>query len=455
MAYQFNTPTVAGYPTSLNRVPPVVTITQPSSTVVGLRNLTVAWTADKTECQFKWAVSNLIPWTTVWAADTSLSYENVPNGNYTISVKALDKWGNESAVTTKAIEVRREIIPPTMLSPLNGDILPTGTVSFRCNVPRNETGDVYHYAFQILEETSANPLLTKFVDNRQWFDSRDGYTGFSFTAPVPEDQGGEVSFTKVLDMRKNYWWCCRISTLRAGVVTYSATTELQRFTTGVLATGLLLMAEPSTVRADSVTEMTLRARALDPRGQLDVQWSGTVNFQIVSGLASFVAPYVGVTFVGGIATTRLISNIANSVNLRAVTNKLTDGTLTVQFVNNRLPAAPTWCTATEAYNQAEVPETRTKLAVHIPSDADNDMIHLRLEFDTEPTFDSPNRRVTETRFSTVGWTYFDGTNEIPFPESGVPQGLNGTWAAYETGNILIDGSRYYCRASAWDNWRDS
>ena len=455
MAYQFNTPTVAGYPTSLNRTLPVVTITQPSTTVSGLRNLVVSWTSSKPECQFKWSISNVIPWTTVWAANTSITHENIPNGNYVISVKALDKWGNESVVTTKNIEIRREIVPPTMLSPLHGDILPTGTVTFRCSVPRNETGDVYHYAFQILEETSANPLLTKYVDSRQWFDSRDGFAGFSFTSPVPEDQGGEVSFTKTLDIRKNYWWCCRISTLRAGVVTYSVATELQRFTTGVLATKLLLLAEPGVVRADSVTQTTLRARAVDPRGQLDVQWSGTVNFQIVTGTANFVTASVGVLFVGGVATTRVTAGIANTVNFKAVANKLLDATVAVQFVNNRLPAAPAWKESDDVCNLSEVSEIRAKLAVKIPTDADNDLIHMRLEFDTEATFDSPDRRVAETRFSTVGWTYFDGVNEVPFPASGVPQGVEGTWAAYETGNTLVAGKRYFCRASAWDNWRDN
>lgn len=456
MAYQYNTPTVASYPTSLNRVLPVVTIVTPSTTISVDRNLTVQWTTDKPGCLFKWSLIGniqLIPWTNTWSSNTSFSYSNIPNGDYTISVQAQDKWGNESVVTTKLVEVRRAIVPPTLISPVSGDILSTGTVVFRCNVPRNELGDVYHYAFQIEEELNSNPLTKQYVDNQPWFDSRNGYNGFSFTSPVPEDQGGEVTFTKELDMRKNYWWTCRISTLRAGVITNSESAPPQRFTTGVLGTKIVLVAQPNVVRADSVSYSELSAKVFDARDQLDVQWTGTANFEISNGVGSFISQNIGVNFAGGIATTKLTSNIANNVTVQAVANNLLDGSIVVQFVTNRLPEQPTWTPEDGEYNVSVLSETSTKLKMTIPSDADNDLIHLRLEIDTESTFDSPNKIVAETRFSTVGWTYFDGTNEIPYPTAGVRQGIPGTWATYDTGSVLKDGLHYYCRVSAWDNWQ--
>jgi hypothetical protein len=266
---------------------------------------------------------------------------------------------------------------------------------------------------------------------------------------VPEDAGGEVSFTKALDVRKNYYWAVRISTLRAGVVTYSVTTQPQRFTVGVLATKIILTAQPGVLRADNVTKTTLQAKAVNPQGQLDVQWTGTVNFSIASGTASFAQANIGVGFAGGIAETKMTANVANVVSVSAASNKLLNGTANIQFVTNRLPESPAW----HEDNLAETNEIRAKLKINVPSDADNDLIHMRVELDTEPTFDSPNKIVAESRFSTINWTYFDGTNEIPYPVSGVPQGVPNTWVAYDTGDVLIDGKRYYCRASAWDNWQ--
>lgn len=456
---QYNTPTIAPYPTSLNRVDPVASVVLPSATVVNERNLSLQWTADKPDCKFKWMlqgeVDTIIPWTTVWASDTTLVHQNISNGTYTFYVKAIDLWGNTSVTVSKVVEVRRELLSPLLIAPSADDILPSGNVTFRVDVPRNEPGDVYHYAFQILEETNASPLQTTYVEGRQWFDSRDSYEGFSFNSPVPEDQGGEVTFTKALDIRKVYWWTCRISVIRAGEIVFSEPAEKQRFTVGILATKISLLATPSVVRADGESEVTIQAKALDARGQLDVQWIGTANFSLNSGeSASFTLPHTGVVFAAGIASTKLVSETIGTVHLASIANKLLSDNIEVNFVANRLPESPVWMPMTTTLNLSETPVKKARIGVAVPADADNDLLHFKIEIDTEATFDSPNLIKAETRFSTVGWTYFDGNNEISFPVDGVRQGVPSTYVVYDTGEVLSDLTHYYCRVAAWDNWRN-
>jgi hypothetical protein len=321
-------------------------------------------------------------------------------------------------------------------------ILPTTNTSFVCTVPLGEPGQAFHFEFQI----ATDALMTQPVDGTTWFSSVNGYTGFSYVAPVAQDQGGTVSFTKTLTTRKNYWWRCRVRL--AGTDRVGAPSEILPFTVGTLATRILVEASPLNVRADGRSTSKISAKAVNRLGNVDTEWTGAVNFGITSGVASFVGSPDLVPFSSGISIIYTSSSTINNVIIRALANYLTEGTVTVNFIGNRLPAAPEWLSS--PINLNEIFTNIAVLSFTIPIDLDNDKLHMKMEMDTVNTFDSPNLMIAETRFSLVGWEYYDGTNWKPYPADGVQQGLPGGIVRYTTSAPLIDGKTYYCRAAAWD-----
>lgn len=465
MPIQYTTPAVQGantpqgiYPTNYDTRQPDITFTQPTQTTITTRNVTFAWAVDKPS-QFKWALQGpngfLVPWTTTWSVEASASeytHTNIPNGSYTFFVKAMDRYGNEKTESF-AIEVRREILAPTQIAPLAGTYLPNASVVFRCNVPLGEIGDLYDYEIQILKVVRVNPLQTERLDPAiEWYSSADSYSGWSFTAPIPENIGGEVSFTKILDLRKRYQWRVRLRVTRGGVTLYGPASPYIMFTTGILGTQLVIDANPTSVRADGVNAITLLASARDIHGNTDNQWTGTVNFSSTGIPVTFVATQTSVPFIGGIATTRITSTTVGNVTIKGVSTSLLDGEKAVGFIANRLPFAPEWATA--PFNPPEVSLTSAELVATVPIDLDNDRLHFKMEIDEWQTFDGPNLIISESRFETERgkWQYFNGTEWVSFPAEGVPQGVPGTLVKYVTGEVLQDGKTYYCRIAAWDQF---
>lgn len=444
MTIQFTNWVVGPNPTEINSVLPIITFVSPPTPIegarVGTRTVIIQWTSNKPECLYKikWGSA----WGTEWQNITSYTINDISNGDYAFSVKGKDKYGNESVPITVNFTIYRELPIPTPIAPAMNAILPSTATSFVCSVPPGEIGQSYHFEFQI----GTDPLMTQLVDNVSWFSSVNGYSGFSYVAPVAQNQGGTISFTKSLSPRKNYWWRCRIRL--AGTDQVGAASETLPFTVGVLATKLLLTAAPLNVRADGKSTTTLTAKAVNRLDVVDTEWVGGINFGILSGVANFIGTPDLVPLSSGMAAINVYSNTLNNVTFVARTNYLIEANAVVNFTANRLPNAPEWLTT--PINPSEVFVPTASLSFTIPTDPDNDRLHMKLELDTKETFDTPDFFIAESRFSLVGWEYYDGTNWKAYPTDGVPQGLAGGIIRYTTTQPLLDGKTYYCRVSAWD-----
>lgn len=445
MAVQYTNWVYAPFPTQIDTSSPVVSFVSPPTPAEGARissrEVIYQWTADKANCVFKYKKSWETDWSS-WGAATTTTSDNLPNGNYSIAVQARDLFGNESAVNTRSFVVYRELPVPVPIMPSNDSILDDSNIAFVCNVPRGENGQTWHFEFQI----ATNELMTEFVDNTTWFSSVNGYESFSYTSPVPENTGGNISFNKVLTPRKKYWWRCRVRL--AGTNLVSAASEAKMFTVGVLGTQLVVNNNPNEIRADGVKEISLTAEVQDALGRIDTAWTGNVTFTVVNGVANFTAPNTNIALTNGIASTSLSSSVINAVEIHATSALLPTGVVTVNFIANRLPENPEWADST--INPSTVVGTVATLTCSIPADADNDLLHFMIVIDTEDSFDSPNLFVAESRFDTVGWEYFDGTNWLAFPAAGVPQGSG--LVRYTTIEPLQDTTKYYARICAWDNY---
>lgn len=445
MAIQYTNWTYAPFPTQVDTISPIASFVSPPTPLEGARintrTIAYQWTANKENCEFRYKGSWEAAWS-AWGSVTSVQSENLPNGNYSISVQAKDYFGNESAAVTRAFVVFRELPVPVLLAPAVDGILDDTDVAFVCEVPRGENGQTWHFEFQIARDQS----MTQLVDNITWFSSVNGYAGFSYNAPVPENIGGTISFNKVLQTRTKYWWRCRVRL--AGTNLTSAASAPQAFVVGVLGTQLTVMATPVSIRADGNSQIAVRAEVQDALGRIDVAWAGAITFSIATGSANFVLPAANVPLSAGAASTALTSNVINTVGVYANIAGLPLGSAEIDFLANSLPAAPVWQNAT--VNPPIISASMATVTCAIPADIDNDKLHFMVEIDTTNTFDSPSLFVAESRFSTVGWEYFDGTNWLAFPNDGVMQG-NGL-VRYTTIHALQDTKTYYARICAWDKY---
>ena len=444
MAIEYTNWVYAPFPTEIDTVDPVVSFVSPPTPIeegrVNAREISYQWTANKTNCEFRHQGSWESDWSD-WSVVTTTQSDNLPNGNYSISVQARDQFGNLSEVTTRTFIIFRDLPIPTLVAPVANGIVDDPSVVFVCDVPRGENGQTWHFEFQI----STNSSMTQLVDGVTWFSSINGYAGFSYNAPVPENAGGTVSFTKTLDTRTKYWWRCRLRL--AGTNFIGAASEAQSFTVGILGTQLIATATPSTLRADGSTESVIKAEVQDALGRIDTVWTGNVTFSIAAGVANFSLP-TNVTLVNGAASTSITSNLINIVNVYANANLLPNAAVEVNFVSNRLPGVPEWRDST--VNLPIVAATMATLTCSIPGDLDNDKLHFMIKLDTVDTFDSPYLFIAESRFSTVGWEYFDGLNWLAFPSEGVLQGSG--LVRYTTTQPLQDTKKYYAKICAWDNY---
>jgi hypothetical protein len=392
----------------------------------------------------------IVPWTLNWSSATTLTVPNVANGRYTFTVKARNRFGREGQAT-KSIEVRRELpIPAPVFPGVNAaeKILPNGDVTFRMTVAQGEDGERYDIAVQIAEEIGVNPLRTRLVDGKQWFDSYESAASFT-GMPVAGETGGTVTFAKTLELRKRYYWKAKLSVYRAGQRIFSGESATYQFTTGILGTKLNMVAVPTSTRADGVSSVTVRASVADANNNIDTQWTGVVSFSLTSGNATFTTPSQNVAISAGLASTVLTDTLIETVVVKGQSNYLTDGGVTINFIANRLPSAPVWLDST--FNLPDVVEASTKLYCTVPADLDNDKIHMKMEIDISPTFDNPWLFIAETKFDRERWQYFNGTEMVAFPAEGVPQGVAGTYVCYEAVGMM-DGKRYYCRAAATDSY---
>lgn len=448
MAIQYTDWVVAPFPTQIDTVRPVVSFVVPPTPEAGARVssriITYQWTSNKADCRFKYKGSWQLAWTD-WATTLTTQSDNLPNGNYSFSVQCIDKFGNESEPVTRSFVVLRELPVPLQVAPADTAILSSPGVAVVCTVPRGENGQTWHFEFQI----ATNSSMTQLVGGVSWFSSLNGYGGFDhdgvgLNAPVPENSGGTVGYTKLLSERARYWWRCRLRL--AGTDQVSDASPIRSFVVGVLGTKLTVVSNPVTVRADGTTVSTITAQVHDPLGQLDTVWNGSVNFVVSGGTASFQSAATGIVLSGGIASTTVSSSTINVASIRADSASLASGTATVEFVANRIPGAPEWLDPPT--NSPDITSAVTTLTATIPADLDNDNLHFKVELDTVNTFDGVDLIVAETMFSVVGWEYFDGSNWLAFPIAGVPQGSGQV--RYTTTQPLEDTKTYYARIAAWD-----
>jgi hypothetical protein len=462
---QYTNWAVAPNPTDLSRTDPVLSWVEPPTpyedSTITSRSVTLQWNSNKTGCQFKYKGSWQSEWSD-WVTSNNYTSAALPNGTYSFSVSAKDAYGNDSGTITRSFIVYRELSIPEPVLPANDAIITnTNDIKLVCTVPPGEAGQQYHFEFQI----AYNANMTELVDSgTQWFTSVNGYDGFDYTAPVPENRGGNVGFTKTLTSRRKYWWRCR--TRLYGTDRVSTPSEARSFTVGILATKVTLSASPATLRADGIAKTLITAKAENAVGQLDAAMSGTFRFT-KTGIANFAGSNpdgpISLPMVAGTASIEMSSSVVNQVNVVGEANylntnnvsvSLNNGNVTVNFVSNRLPAAPEWLPENTGtgVNLKIISATVTGITMTIPTDEDNDKLHFKLEMDTVATFDSPDLMIMETRFDRAGWEYYDGTQWLLFPENGVPQGKTDGLVRYTTTSSLTDNKTYYCRAAAWDNY---
>lgn len=456
---------VAPNPTDLSRTKPtlswVVPPTPHEDVRVTSRTVTFQWRCNKADCVYKYKGS----WATEWSDWNPSSVHvtpSLPNGTYSFAIQARDTYGNVSDTVTRNFVVYRELSIPEPISPAINQILSdTANVNFVCTVPPGEPGQQYHFEFQI----AYNQAMTNLVQpNVQWFSSVNGFNDFSYNAPVAENAGGTITFTKTLTTRRRYWWRCRIRLY--GTDRLSAASEAIPFTVGILGTRVALSVSPAAVRADGTSSTTVTGRVENALGQIDTVMVGQIRLS-KTGVAAFAGTNpdgpITLSLNNGLVTTTLTSNTINPVNvvgegsyLDGFGNSvaLASGNAIVDFVHNRLPMAPTWLpeSITEGINLGIISATATAVVMRIPADLDNDRLHMKIEIDTSDTFDSPNLIVSETRFNRTGWEYYDGVQWLLFPETGVPQAHANGLVRYTTTVPLEDNTTYYCRAAAWDNY---
>ena len=455
---QYTSWVTAPNPTSLNRVRPILSWaeppTMPEDSIITTRTSVFQWNSTKLGCQYQYKGSWQNTWSD-WNESNIYIANSLPNGAFVFSVKAKDLYGNISEELVKHFIVYREISIPEPIAP--NSIIPNTDVTFVCTVPSGETGQTYHFEFQIAYWNNSNTSMNDLVNPAmQWFSSVNVYAGFSYDTPVPENRGGTVSFTKTLATRRKYLWRCRIRL--AGTDRVSAMSEIVPFTVGVLGTKIVLASVPEVARADGSSRITINARIEDALGQLDPLWVGSISFVKSAGVAQFVNPDINGQILApinlGVSTIQICSSTINSVNVAGNANYLDSGNVTVNFVANRLPVAPTWLPedVNSGVNLEVVSATVASVTMTIPSDQDGDKLHVKLEMDVVDTFDSPDLIVAETRFNQAGWEYYDGANWVVFPVDGVVQGQMNGLIRYTTPIPLVDDKTYYCRVAAWDNY---
>lgn len=442
MAEQYTSWVVAPFPTQIDTVPPVVSFVAPPTPLEGStiqeRITTYQWTADKADCEYRYKGSWHTDWS-AWSTNPIAQSDNLPNGSYAFSVQAKDKFGNESAIITRSFYVLRELPVPVLIAPASSSVLANNSVAFVCEVPRGDDGQSWHFEFQIATDSN----MIQLVENKTWFSSVDSYLGYSYTAPVPENSGGTITFSKNLPTRQQYWWKCRIRLAGTNIV--SQPSAPRSFTLGTLGTRAVLIASKSQVRADGVATSNIRAEIQDTLQQIDTLWSGTIDFSIVSGTATFQGNPLGMIVNSGVASIEIKSDIINDVSITCNHPDLESVPVVVSFVANRLPIAPIWSMTPD---ELDFPTTTVSLVCDVPADLDNDTLHFKIEIDIIQTFDSPNLIVAESRFSTAGWEYFDGINWLAFLTQGIPQGTGKI--RYTTTTPLKDKHQYYARIAAWD-----